>query len=73
MARSKNDTPIRKQYLEIKRQYPDTIVFFRLGSLTEDCLKELCLRLPNLERLRVDNCGSQLTDYSYLKHLTKLR
>jgi DNA mismatch repair protein MutS len=35
MARSKNDTPIRKQYLEIKRQYPDTIVFFRLGDFYE--------------------------------------
>jgi DNA mismatch repair protein MutS len=35
MARSKNVTPIRKQYLEIKRQYPDTIVFFRLGDFYE--------------------------------------
>jgi DNA mismatch repair protein MutS len=33
----KNDdiTPIRKQYLEIKRQYPETIVFFRLGDFYE--------------------------------------
>ena len=28
-------TPIRKQYLQIKRQYPDTIVFFRLGDFYE--------------------------------------
>lgn len=28
-------TPIRKQYLEIKRQYPDTILFFRLGDFYE--------------------------------------
>ncbi len=28
-------TPIRKQYLEIKRQYPDAIVFFRLGDFYE--------------------------------------
>lgn len=28
-------TPIRKQYLEIKKQYPDTIVFFRLGDFYE--------------------------------------
>jgi len=28
-------TPIRKQYLDIKRQYPDTIVFFRLGDFYE--------------------------------------
>ena len=28
-------TPIRRQYLEIKKQYPDTIVFFRLGDFYE--------------------------------------
>lgn len=28
-------TPIRRQYLSIKRQYPDTIVFFRLGDFYE--------------------------------------
>mgnify|MGYP001556319940 FL=1 len=28
-------TPIRKQYLEIKSQYPDAIVFFRLGDFYE--------------------------------------
>ena len=28
-------TPIRQQYLEIKRQYPNTIVFFRLGDFYE--------------------------------------
>lgn len=28
-------TPIRQQYLEIKRQYPETIVFFRLGDFYE--------------------------------------
>ncbi len=33
---SKEDiTPIRKQYLEIKRQYPDAILFFRLGDFYE--------------------------------------
>jgi len=33
---SKSDlTPIRQQYLDIKRQYPDTIVFFRLGDFYE--------------------------------------
>ena len=29
------DTPVRKQYLEIKRQYPDAILFFRLGDFYE--------------------------------------
>jgi len=33
---SKDDiSPIRKQYLEIKRQYPNTILFFRLGDFYE--------------------------------------
>lgn len=28
-------TPVRQQYLDIKKQYPDTIVFFRLGDFYE--------------------------------------
>lgn len=28
-------TPVRQQYLEIKRQYPDAILFFRLGDFYE--------------------------------------
>ena len=28
-------TPIRQQYLEIKKNYPDTILFFRLGDFYE--------------------------------------
>src|SRR5512133_4103790 len=32
---SDDATPIRQQYLDIKRQYPDTIVFFRLGDFYE--------------------------------------
>jgi DNA mismatch repair protein MutS len=28
-------TPVRQQYLEIKRDYPDTILFFRLGDFYE--------------------------------------
>jgi len=30
-----NVTPVRRQYLDIKRQYPDAIVFFRLGDFYE--------------------------------------
>ncbi len=32
---SEDVTPIRQQYLEIKRQYPDAILFFRLGDFYE--------------------------------------
>ena len=28
-------TPVRKQYLEIKKEYPDAILFFRLGDFYE--------------------------------------
>jgi len=33
--KSDNITPIRQQYLEIKRQYPQSILFFRLGDFYE--------------------------------------
>ena len=35
MAQADDITPIRKQYLEIKRQYPNAILFFRLGDFYE--------------------------------------
>src|SRR4030067_540910 len=28
-------SPVRQQYLEVKRQYPDAILFFRLGDFYE--------------------------------------
>ena len=39
-------TPIRRQYLDIKRRYPHAIVFFRLGDFYEtfDDDAELCAR-----------------------------
>ncbi|NJD58405.1 MAG: DNA mismatch repair protein MutS, partial [Anaerolineae bacterium] len=35
MVKTEDITPIRKLYLEIKRQYPDAILFFRLGDFYE--------------------------------------
>src|SRR5687767_10552383 len=32
---SEDVTPIRQQYLDIKKDYPDTILFFRLGDFYE--------------------------------------
>ncbi len=32
---TKDPTPIRRQYLKVKEQYPETIVFFRLGDFYE--------------------------------------
>jgi DNA mismatch repair protein MutS len=41
-----NLTPIRRQYLDVKRRYPHAIVFFRLGDFYEtfDDDAELCAR-----------------------------
>jgi len=33
-------TPIRQQYLEIKREYPNTILFFRLGDFYETFVED---------------------------------
>jgi DNA mismatch repair protein MutS len=35
MSKEEKLTPIRKQYLSIKKQYPDAILFFRLGDFYE--------------------------------------
>lgn len=35
MSEKEDITPIRKQYLQIKRQYPQAILFFRLGDFYE--------------------------------------
>ncbi len=35
MATASDETPLRKQYLDIKRQYPNVILFFRLGDFYE--------------------------------------
>jgi DNA mismatch repair protein MutS len=47
-------TPIRRQYLEVKRRFPGTIVLFRLGDFYETfdedadlCARELRLTLTS--------------------------
>ena len=35
MAKSSGTTPLRRQYLQIKKQYPDAILLFRLGDFYE--------------------------------------
>lgn len=35
MAKKDELTPVRKQYLDLKHQYPDSILFFRLGDFYE--------------------------------------
>ncbi|MGH2586832.1 MAG: hypothetical protein ACRDJE_18095, partial [Dehalococcoidia bacterium] len=43
-------TPIRRQYLDVKRRFPDTVVLFRLGDFYEtfDEDADLCARVLNL-------------------------
>ena len=47
-------TPMRRQYLAIKKQFPDTILFFRLGRLLRD------LRRRRQDRIRGLRCGADL-------------
>jgi DNA mismatch repair protein MutS len=42
-------TPIRQQYLNIKRQYPDAIVFFRLGDFYETFDKDAEIAAQELD------------------------
>ena len=35
MAKEKEMTPMRRQYLDIKAQHPDCLLFFRLGDFYE--------------------------------------
>ncbi len=44
-----NVTPVRRQYLEIKRQYPNAIVFFRLGDFYETFDEDAQLVAKELE------------------------
>ena len=62
-----NLSPIRRQYLDVKRRYPHAIVFFRLGDFYETfdddaqlCARELDLTLtskPMGKGLRVPLAG----------------
>ncbi|HEY7269623.1 MAG TPA: DNA mismatch repair protein MutS, partial [Dehalococcoidia bacterium] len=74
------DTPIRRQYLEIKRRYPQAIVFFRLGDFYETfdddaklVARELDITLtskPMGKDLRVPLAG--VPHHSLDAHLKKL-
>ncbi|MCD8051214.1 MAG: DNA mismatch repair protein MutS [Clostridiales bacterium] len=75
-------TPMRKQYLEIKEQHPDCLLFFRLGDFYElfdedakIASKELDLTLTTRDRKksaeeRVPMCG--VPYHSYQSYLARL-
>ena len=51
-------TPIRQQYLDIKKQYPDAILFFRLGDFYELVFEDAKLVSKELElTLTGKECG----------------
>ena len=51
-------TPMMKQYLDIKKQYPDTILFFRLGDFYEMFFDDAKLVSKELElTLTGRSCG----------------
>ncbi len=43
------DTPVMRQYLEIKRAYPDCILFFRMGDFYEMFLDDAVRAAPVLD------------------------
>lgn len=49
MSRSALDTPMMRQYLAIKAQHPDAIVFYRMGDFYEMFLRDAELAAPLLE------------------------
>src|SRR5262245_5892119 len=61
------DTPVMRQYQEVKQRYPDCIVFFRLGDFYEmffedaiECARLLDLTLTSRDRNKEDGvpmCG----------------
>ena len=62
-------TPMRKQYLEIKRRYPDAIVVFRLGNFQETFdedakvggLALFCLQLALCQKAARIGCCAGIT------------
>ncbi len=49
MSRSARDTPMMRQYLAIKAEHPDAIVFYRMGDFYEMFLDDAERAAPLLE------------------------
>lgn len=57
-------TPMMRQYMEVKQQYMDAVLFYRLGDFYESfsttpCWPPRSLRLPDRQELRA---GGACTD-----------
>lgn len=49
MSRSALETPMMKQFLELKAQYPDSVIFYRMGDFYEMFLEDAELVAPLLD------------------------
>ena len=73
------DTPMMRQYFELKRKYPGMLLFFRLGDfyeLFEDDAREVSalLGLTLTHRVSVPMCGVPYhAAESYINKLVKMR
>lgn len=75
-----NLSPMMKQYFDIKRQYPDTILFFRLGDFYEMFYEDAKLASRELDlTLTGRDCGQEerapmcgIPFHSYEAYLAKL-
>ena len=43
------DTPMMQQYRQLKQQYPEAILLFRMGDFYEMFFEDACLAAPILE------------------------
>jgi DNA mismatch repair protein MutS len=83
MARTPSDTPVMRQYLQIKQDYPDALLFFRLGDFYEMffedavvCAEALDLTLTSRDKGKADSvpmCGvPHHAGRGYIARLTEL-
>lgn len=56
---SEEATPVRQQYLEIKKQYPDAILFFRLGDFYETFDKDAEITSRELDLVLTSRAGAK--------------
>ncbi|MBN1315018.1 MAG: DNA mismatch repair protein MutS [Anaerolineales bacterium] len=59
------ETPVRRQYLQIKRQYPQAIVFFRLGDFYETFDKDAEITSSELDLVLTQRQGVPMAGVPY--------
>jgi DNA mismatch repair protein MutS len=61
------DTPVMRQYLEIKAKYPDAILFFRMGDFYEMFLEDAkeAAKILRYRPHQTSKCSSQWQAFPY--------